>query len=34
MKVLQFLLHLAVGLVLTIISFFRLVLRLLSFMYH
>ncbi len=34
MKVLQFLLHLAVGLVLSIIAFFRLVLRLLSFMYH
>ena len=34
MKVLLFLLHLAVGLVLTIISFFRLVLGLLSFMYH
>ncbi len=34
MKILKFLLNLALGLVMVIISFFRLLLGLLSFMYH
>ncbi len=34
MKILKFLLNLALGLVMAIISLFRLILRLLSFMYH
>ncbi len=34
MKIFKFLLNLALGLVLAIISFFRLLLNLLSFMYH
>ncbi len=34
MKILKFLLNFALGLVMAIISFFRLILRLLSFMYR